>query len=142
MLKRNLNKNTKRICLTLFYLFLTEMNSIIDGEVLDFDNFVRSGVDNLIQIDDGDDDLAIPDKVLEDTKLKYGIHFIEEEPRIIVSKDGNYIGSSMTIYFPGTGGVNESIPSFYGFIARFDRENHFCLVPGCTFPNIKVTENK
>jgi hypothetical protein len=114
----------------------------------DFLDLVIDEVDGQVDATDGADlsqpgDLETLVERLNEIKAKYGFHFLDEEPRVILNKSGNYIGSSMPLYFPGMLSTEtEPKPSLHGLIARVTKDSHRCLVPNCPDPIIKASENK
>jgi hypothetical protein len=121
------------------------MNNIIDvdrGEIInnfiiDLDAFIRIGGNQ----GDGQDDSEKINALLLLAKKRYGIHFEGDEPSMLCDKKGGYFASSMPVNIQGTFNTGEKAQVNH-FICRYSDEIHFCLVPGCSDPQIKTHENK
>ena len=113
-------------------------DEFVDEFVLSLDAIIRVGGE--ISKEDCNNFERI-EAALESARDKYGVHFGDEEACVIRNSSNDYLGSSMPIMFQGTFEKHEKY-SLNHFIARHAPDLHFCLVSGCTEPQIKTHENK
>lgn len=105
--------------------------------VLNLDAIIRLGGSRDA---DGDDAESIR-AALQLAREKYGIHFEGDEATVLRDGSGGYFCSSMPVNIEGTFEVCEKTSTNH-FISRYAEDLHFCLVPGCTEPQIRTHENK
>ena len=114
------------------------MTSTVEDCILSLDCFnsvIRVG--GAVADNDSDESERVQ-TVLNSASENFGIHFEGQEARVLEDRNGNYIGSSLSIAFKGSFKNNEKM-SINHYIARHTSNSHYCNVPGCKDPYLIFT---